>query len=99
MEADVDGAALMVYRAAWTKDAGAERVTRDAALAKLVATEAAQRVVDRAVQIHGGLGVTVGVKVEALYRDVRALRIYEGASEIQKLIIARAALAAHQAGA
>jgi acyl-CoA dehydrogenase len=99
MEADVDGAALMVYRAAWTKDAGAERVTREAALAKLVATEAAQRVVDRAVQIHGGLGVTVGVKVEALYRDVRALRIYEGASEIQKLIIARAALAAHQAGA
>jgi acyl-CoA dehydrogenase len=64
-----------------------------------VATEAAQRVVDRAVQIHGGSGVTVGVKVEALYRDVRALRIYEGASEIQKLIIARAALAAHQGAA
>jgi acyl-CoA dehydrogenase len=99
MEADVDGAALMVYRAAWTKDAGAERVTREAALAKLVATEAAQRVADRAVQIFGGLGVVSGVKVEALYRDVRALRIYEGASEIQKLIIARAALAAHQAGA
>ena len=99
MAADVDAAALMVYRAAWAKDSGSERVTREAALAKLVATEAAQRVVDRAVQIHGGSGVTVGVKVEALYRDVRALRIYEGASEIQKLIIARAALAAHQAGA
>src|SRR6185295_7911164 len=99
MEADVDAAALMVYRAAWAKDTGAERITREAALAKLVATEAAQRVVDRAVQIHGGAGVTVGVKVEALYRDVRALRIYEGASEIQKLIIARAALAAHQGAA
>jgi acyl-CoA dehydrogenase len=99
MAADVDTAALMVYRAAWAKDAGAERITREAALAKLVATEAAQRVVDRAVQIHGGLGVTAGIKVEALYRDVRALRIYEGASEIQKLIIARAALAAYQAGA
>jgi acyl-CoA dehydrogenase len=98
MAADVDTAALMVYRAAWTKDAGAERVTREAALAKLVATEAAQRVADRAVQIFGGLGVTAGVKVEALYRDVRALRIYEGASEIQKLVIARAALAAHQGG-
>jgi acyl-CoA dehydrogenase len=95
MAADVDAAALMVYRAAWTKDSGAERVTREASLAKLVATEAAQRVVDRAVQIHGGLGVTVGSRVEALYRDVRALRIYEGASEVQKLIIARATLAAH----
>jgi len=98
MVADVDGAALMVYRAAWTKDQGAARVTREAALAKLVATEAAQRVVDRAVQLHGGLGVTVGTRIEALYRDVRALRIYEGASEVQKLIIARATLAAHAAG-
>jgi acyl-CoA dehydrogenase len=98
MVADVDGAALMVYRAAWTKDQGAARVTREAALAKLVATEAAQRVVDRAVQLHGGLGVTKGARVEALYRDVRALRIYEGASEVQKLIIARATLAAHAAG-
>jgi acyl-CoA dehydrogenase len=97
MAADVDAAALMVYRAAWAKDAGADRITREASLAKLVATEAAQRVVDRAVQIHGGLGVTVGSRVEALYRDVRALRIYEGASEIQKLIIARAVLSAHQA--
>jgi acyl-CoA dehydrogenase len=97
MALDIDQAALMIYRAAWTKDQGAERVTREAALAKLAATEAAQRVVDRAVQIHGGLGVTVGVKVEALYRDVRALRIYEGASEVQKLVIARAAIAARNA--
>lgn len=98
MVADVDSAALMVYRAAWTKDQGAERVTREAALAKLVATEAAQRVVDRALQLHGGIGVTKGTRIEALYRDVRALRIYEGGSEVQKLIIARATLAAHAAG-
>jgi acyl-CoA dehydrogenase len=93
MVADVDAAALMVYRAAWTKDAGAARITREAALAKLVATEAAQRVIDRAVQIHGGKGVTTGEKVEALYREIRALRIYEGASEVQKVIIARSLLA------
>ncbi len=92
MATDIDAAALLVYRAAWTKDAGAERVTREAAMAKLVATEAAQRVIDRAVQLHGGRGVTRGVKVEALYREIRALRIYEGASEIQKLIIARSVL-------
>ncbi len=93
MAADIDASALMVYRAAWTKDRGAARVTREAALAKLVATEAAQRVIDRAVQMHGGLGVTKGVKVEELYREIRALRVYEGASEIQKIVIARAALA------
>lgn len=87
--AEVDAAALLVYRAAWTKDQGAARVTREAALAKLVATENAQRVIDRAVQIHGGLGVTRGVKVEELYREIRALRIYEGASEVQKVVIAR----------
>lgn len=87
--AEVDAAALLVYRAAWTKDRGAARVTREAALAKLVATENAQRVIDRAVQIHGGLGVTRGVKVEELYREIRALRIYEGASEVQKVVIAR----------
>lgn len=87
--AEVDAAALLVYRAAWTKDKGALRVTREAALAKLVATENAQRVIDRAVQIHGGLGVTRGVKVEGLYREIRALRIYEGASEVQKVVIAR----------
>ncbi len=86
---EVDAAALLVYRAAWTKDQGAARVTREAALAKLVATENAQRVIDRAVQIFGGLGVTKGVKVEELYREIRALRIYEGASEVQKIVIAR----------
>lgn len=87
--AEIDAAALLVYRAAWTKDKGAPRITREAALAKLVATENAQAVIDRAVQIHGGLGVTKGVKVEELYREIRALRIYEGASEVQKVVIAR----------
>ncbi len=96
--AEVDAAALLVYRAAWTKDMGAPRVTREAALAKLVATENAQRVIDRAVQIHGGLGVTKGVKVEELYREIRALRIYEGATEVQKVVIARDLLKAHAAG-
>lgn len=97
MVADVDAAALMVYRAAWTKDMGAPRVTREAALAKMVATENAQKVVDRAVQLHGGSGVRVGTKVEELYRDVRALRIYEGATEIQKIVIARQAISDHAA--
>jgi acyl-CoA dehydrogenase len=86
---EVDASALLVYRAAWHKDQGAARVTREAAMAKMFATEAAQRVVDRAVQLHGGLGVTRGVKVEELYREIRALRIYEGATEVQKLVIAR----------
>lgn len=94
MAVEVDAAALMVYRAAWTKDAGAERVTRESAMAKLHATEAAQRVVDTAVQIMGGHGVVLGNPVERLYRDVRALRIYEGASEVQKVVIARQHLAA-----
>jgi alkylation response protein AidB-like acyl-CoA dehydrogenase len=84
----IDASALLVYRAAWTRDAGAERVTREAAMAKLHATEAAQRVVDDAVQLLGGLGVQVGGVVERLYREVRALRIYEGTSEIQRLVIA-----------
>jgi acyl-CoA dehydrogenase len=88
---EVDAAALLVYRAAWTKDRG-ERVTREAAMAKMFATEAAQRVIDRAVQLHGGLGVTRGVKVEELYREIRALRIYEGATEVQKVVIAREVL-------
>ena len=91
----VDAAALLVYRAAWAKDTGAERITREAAMAKLHATEAAQRVVDDALQIHGALGVVAGHPVERLYREVRALRIYEGASEVQKIIIARQTLAAH----
>jgi acyl-CoA dehydrogenase len=89
---EVDAAALLVYRAAWIKDQGAARVTSEAAMAKMFATEAAQRVIDRAVQLHGGLGVTKGVKVEELYREIRALRIYEGATEVQKIVIAREAL-------
>ena len=97
MALDVDAAALLVYRAAWTKDRGAARITREASMAKLYATEAAQRVIDASVQIHGGDGVRVGTRVEELYRDIRALRIYEGASEVQKVIIARQALAAREA--
>src|SRR4029079_15787446 len=93
MALDIDAAALLVYRAAWTKDSGAARVTREAAMAKLFATERAQRVVDKAVQLHGGDGVRRGHIVERLYRDIRALRIYEGASEVQKLVIARQELA------
>ena len=93
MALDIDAAALLIYRAAWTKDQGAARVTREAAMAKLYATEAAQRAIDTAVQIFGGLGVTKGSVPEALYREIRALRIYEGASEVQKLVIARAHLA------
>jgi acyl-CoA dehydrogenase len=85
----VDAAALLVYRAAWTKDMGAQRVTREAAMAKLFATDQAQDVIDKAVQIHGGDGVRHGHIVERLYREIRALRIYEGASEVQKVIIAR----------
>jgi acyl-CoA dehydrogenase len=86
---EVDASALLVYRAAWTKDQGAQRVAREAAMAKMFATEAAQRVIDRAVQLHGGFGITKGVKVEELYREIRALRIYEGATEVQKIVIAR----------
>ena len=93
MAVDVDASALLVYRAAWAKDCAADRVTREAAMAKLFATEAAQRVVDAAVQVFGGLGVVSGVPVERLYREVRALRIYEGTTEIQKLIIAGQVLA------
>jgi acyl-CoA dehydrogenase len=97
MALEIDSAALLVYRAAWAKDSGTPRITREAAMAKLHATEAAQRVVDAAVQLHGGLGVRSGHPVERLYREVRALRIYEGASEVQQVIIARQALAAHAA--
>jgi acyl-CoA dehydrogenase len=95
MATSVDSAALLVYRAAWTKDQGAERVTREAAMAKMHATEEAQHVIDRAIQIFGGLGVTKGVKVEELYREIRALRIYEGATEVQKIVIARELLKTH----
>jgi acyl-CoA dehydrogenase len=93
MATDVDASALLVYRAAWTKDSGSERVTREAAMAKMFATEAAGRVCDRAVQLFGARGVTRGEVVERLYRDVRALRIYEGASEVQRIVIARQTLA------
>ena len=88
MAVKVDAAALLVYRAAWTRDAIADRVTREAAMAKLYATETAQEVIDQAVQIFGGQGVVSGEMVEHLYREIRALRIYEGTSEIQKLVIA-----------
>ncbi|MBM3519586.1 MAG: acyl-CoA dehydrogenase family protein, partial [Alphaproteobacteria bacterium] len=83
MALEIDAAALLVYRAAWTKDMGAARVSREASMAKLYATEAAQRVIDMAVQLHGGDGVRVGSVVESLYREIRALRIYEGASDVQ----------------
>lgn len=89
MATDIDAAALLVYRAAYVKDRGAERVTREAAMAKWFATEAASRVADAAVQLFGGRGVTQGEIVEQIYRDVRALRIYEGASEVQQIVIAR----------
>ncbi len=89
MALDIDAAALLVYRSAWTKDVMKARVTREAAMAKLFATDQAQLVIDKAVQLFGGLGVVKGVKVEELYREIRALRIYEGASEVQKIIIAR----------
>jgi acyl-CoA dehydrogenase len=94
MAVDIDAAALLVYRAAWAKDNGAARVTREAAMAKLFATERAQSVIDKAVQLHGGDGVRTGHVVERLYRDIRALRIYEGASDIQKIVIARQTLGA-----
>ncbi len=93
MVLDVDASALLVYRAAWLRDVKGQRNSREAALAKLHATDGAQQVIDKAVQIFGGLGVTHGVPVESLYREIRALRIYEGASEVQKVVIARNHLA------
>lgn len=93
MAMDVDAAALLVYRAAWTKDMGAPRVTREAAMAKLFSTDQAQKVIDKAVQLHGGDGVKSGEMVESLYREIRALRIYEGASDVQRVVIARQAMA------
>jgi acyl-CoA dehydrogenase len=92
MATAIDSSALLTYRAAWLRDVKGARTTREAAMAKLVATESAQHVIDRAVQIFGGLGVQSGHIVEQLYRDIRPLRIYEGASEVQKLIIARETL-------
>ncbi|MGH6781524.1 MAG: acyl-CoA dehydrogenase family protein, partial [Sphingomonadaceae bacterium] len=98
MALGIDASQLLILRAAWAKDRGQERVTREAAMAKLHATDGAQQIIDQAVQIFGGMGVKSGTMVERLYREIRALRIYEGASEVQKVVIARAALAAHQAG-
>jgi acyl-CoA dehydrogenase len=89
MATEIDASALLVYRSAWAKDCYQERVTREAAMAKLYATEAAQKTIDRAVQLFGGSGVVKGNIAERLYREIRALRIYEGASEVQKVIIAR----------
>lgn len=97
MVLDVDASALLIYRAAWLRDVKGQRNSREAALAKLHATDSAQSVIDKAVQIFGGLGVTHGVPVESLYREIRALRIYEGASEVQKVVIARAHLAGYSA--
>jgi acyl-CoA dehydrogenase len=92
MATEIDASALLVYRAAYAKDMGAQRITREAAMAKWYATEAAARAADAAVQLFGGRGVTRGEIVERIYRDVRALRIYEGASEIQQIVIARSLL-------
>lgn len=93
MALQIDAAALLIYRAAWTKDQGVARISREAAMAKLYATEAAQKVIDMAVQLHGGDGVRTGFAVESLYREIRALRIYEGASDVQRVVIARSLLA------
>ncbi|WP_425444060.1 acyl-CoA dehydrogenase family protein [Thalassospira mesophila] len=93
MALDVDSSALLVYRAAWLKDSGAARISREAAMAKLFSTDHAQTVIDKAVQIHGGDGVRSGHIIERLYREIRALRIYEGASDVQRIIIARQTLA------
>jgi acyl-CoA dehydrogenase len=98
MATGIDAAALLTYRAAWLRDQG-RRVTKEAAMAKLTATETAQQVIDAALQMFGGLGVVSGQTVETLYREIRALRIYEGASEVQQLIIARELLGEHAAKA
>ncbi len=97
MALDIDASALLVYRAAWVRDTVADRVTREAAMAKLFATEAAQRTIDSAVQLLGALGVRHGGIVEQLYREIRSLRIYEGTSEVQRLVIARQLLGEHGA--
>lgn len=97
MATAIDASALLIYRAAWQQDVGGMDHRRAAAMAKLHATESAQQVIDAAVQMHGGMGVTKGAKVEELYREIRALRIYEGASEVQRQIIARDLLKEHRA--
>jgi acyl-CoA dehydrogenase len=96
MALTIDSSALLVYRAAWMRDQG-KSVTREAALAKWHASEGAQQVIDSAVQLWGGSGVQSGAIVEQLYREIRALRIYEGATEVQQLIVGRDLLKAHAA--
>jgi acyl-CoA dehydrogenase len=98
MAVDIDASALLIYRAAWAKDSGAPRVSREAAMAKLFATEQAQQTIDKAVQLFGGDGVRSGTTVERLYREIRALRIFEGASDVHRVVIARQAMAAHAGG-
>ncbi|MEJ7758371.1 MAG: acyl-CoA dehydrogenase family protein [Gemmatimonadaceae bacterium] len=98
MSTAIDASALLVYRAAWTRDKGAPRTTREASMAKMYATEAAQRVIDDAVQLLGGRGVVAGHPVERLYREIRALRIYEGTTEIQQLVIAGQVIKAYRDG-
>ncbi len=96
MATAVDAAALLVYRAAWLRDATGRRTTAESAMAKMTATENAQRVIDASLQMHGGRGVCIGEPIEALYREIRALRIYEGATEVQRLIIGRDLLHRHR---
>lgn len=96
MAVAIDASALLVYRAAWTRDTAARRITREAAMAKLYATDSAQQIVDEAIQLMGARGVVAGSTVEKLAREVRALRIYEGTSEIQKIVIAGQVIAAHE---
>jgi len=97
MATEIDAGALLIYRSAWTHDvARAPRLTREAAMAKMYTTEAAQRIIDDAVQLHGGRGVVAGSVTERLYRDIRALRIYEGATEVQLMVIARQVLEAYE---
>ena len=97
MATGIDASALLTYRAAWTRDVLGKAGTREAAMAKMTATETAQTVIDQAVQLFGGLGVLSGNPVERLYREIRALRIYEGATEVQKLIVARETLRSYGA--
>jgi acyl-CoA dehydrogenase len=98
MSCEIDAAMLLIYRAAWERDVRKQRTTKSAAMAKMFATESAQRVIDRCVQLHGGLGVKVGHPMEMLYREIRALRIYEGATEVQQVIIARETMKSKTSG-
>jgi acyl-CoA dehydrogenase len=96
MATELDASILLTYRAAWTRDIVAQNATREAAMAKMFSTESAQRSIDRAVQLFGALGVSHGNVAERLYREIRALRIYEGATEVQQMIVARETIARHK---